>query len=81
MIRQKLISIICIVLWVIVLVPAAAKAEAWVLWSKNELLSYDKGGVSNAFRGSSRPGNRGKSYGAIPKTRRLRRWTERNRIC
>ena len=50
MIRQKLISIICIVLWVIVLVPAAAMAEAWVLWSKNELLSYDKGGVSKESR-------------------------------
>ncbi len=48
--RIRLISITCTMLSMILFTPLAASAEAWVLWSKNELLSFDKGGVSKENR-------------------------------
>ena len=44
--RIRMIFMLCIAGSAIAFMPATAKAEAWVLWSKNELLSFDKGGVS-----------------------------------
>ena len=47
---SRLIFLLCIMVLTIIFAPATARSEAWVLWSKNELLSFEKGGVPKESR-------------------------------